>query len=328
MELGLSVHETDASGLTPLYYLCRAQDDLGKALDIYRYLSSQGSLDEVVQDVFLPEYRERRKSSLYRFIWRNSELLDFIVTEFHPNFYRMPAKDRFRSISWIYADPRVVLDILLHSSSVSASTFLAQLHGNVQSSLHEFAKIYFQRCLDRLYINGVVVKNDTDLNHWRELLRWMCRGITLEEICRQRHGIWECETPLLSAMLHCKPALPGMSSEPQCASHRLTEAIHAWLEDLFLAGVDLNNYGKREWDLYEQDVWLQTWCWNNLVNDCGDSALGAIGPSLTTFSYGPRPNDWVFKWESGPCEIAVDSQEAVTLQSDESMCMPGAWVRD
>ncbi|KAL2037036.1 hypothetical protein N7G274_010163 [Stereocaulon virgatum] len=328
LEFGLSVQETDNSGVTPLYHLCRCQDDLGKALDIYRYLSSQAALDEVVQDLFLPKYRASKKSSLYRFIWRNSELLDFIVTQFHPAFYRLPASHRFKSISWVYVDPKLLLKVLTHNEVVSATLFLAQIHGSVHSSLHEFARLYFQKCLNSLDTNGSVTNNH-GFEEWRELLRWMFVGVSSEDICRKRHEPWEYVTPLLAALLGCDPTLPETPTELQYTCRRLSAAIKAWLEDLLQAGVDLEAYGAQEWSLYRQDGWLQAWRWNNLTFDYEDSALNAEGPLLVTLTYGPRPEDWTFQWDFTTEEFATDSWETLdSSQSENSTSMPGGWVYD
>ena len=327
LKLGLSVQETDASGITPLYHLCRSEDDLGKALDIYRYLSSQAALDEVLQDLFLPTYKATKKSSLYRFLWRNSELLDFIIAEFHPDFYRSPASDPFKSISWIYVDPRTLLRILIPKNVFSPSVFLAQINGSAQSSLHEFARLYFQKCLDCLGINGIVTK-DHIFDDWRELLRWMFVGISSEDICRIRNEPWEHVTPLFAGLLGCDPTLPKISPGLRYTCRRLSAATTAWLEDLLQAGVDLEAYGEREWGLYRQDDWLQTWHWSNLTCDHEDSASNAEGPLLVTFTYGPRPEDWTLQWDLATEEFAADFWETLDVYSANSHIMPGGWVED
>ena len=325
LEFGLSVQETDASGITPLYHLCRSEDDLGKALDIYRYLSSQDALEAVVQDVFLPEYRFSKQSSLYRFIWKNTELLDFIVTHFHPTFYQSSANYRFRSISWMYVDPKVLLKVLTHNDVVSPTLFLAQIHGSFQSSLHEFAKLFFQKCLESLDTSGILT-NDHNFDHWREFVRWMFVGISSEDICRVRYEPWEHVTPLFAGLLDCDPTLPESPPELLYAHRRLSAVTKIWLEDILQAGVDLKTYGEREWSLYRQDYWLHTWRWNNLTLDHNNFTSNEEGPLLASFTYGPRPEDWTFQWDFAVEEFAGDFWKMLKGQKASSARLPGEWV--
>ena len=298
LQFGLSVQETDGLGITPLYYLCRAEDDPKKALDIYRYLSAQGALDEVMQDLFLPKYRTSKQSSLYRFVWRNSELLEFIITEFHPAFYRSSIQRCFKSITWIYVNPKVLVNVLTLKNIISPKEVLAQICESGLSSLHAFAGLYFQKYLSSLDTSSTVTTSD-DFGHWRELARWMFKGIASEDICLVHHEPWEHVTPLFAGLLSCEPTLETRPSKLE-SCRRLSAALNVWLEDLHHAGVDLKTYGEQEWSFYRQDDLLQSWRWNNLTLNPDESTLNEEGPVLASFTHGPQPSDWTLRWDFGP----------------------------
>ena len=327
LELGLSVHEADALGITPLYHLCREEDDVRKALDIYRYLSSLGALDEVIQDVFSPTYRKSRQTSLYRLVWKNDELLDFVITQFHPTFYQLPAEYRFKSINWIYTDPKVLLHILTTNDVVTPTLFLAQLHENCQSSLHEFSRLYFKNCLDSLGSDGTLTKG-TKFNHWRELVRWMFVGSSIGDICRIGHEIWEYVSPLFAGLLACNPVLVEKPLQPRLVRRRLLATIRLWLEDLSQAGVDLKGYGEQESTLHGEDDWLQRWRWNNLTDVHDDCAIDVDGPLLTSFIYGPVPGDWALQWDTAVEDFVGQFWQVFEVQPTGLPRMPGQWVED
>lgn len=185
LELGLNVDEQDGSGITPLYYLGKSEADQGRSLNLFRFLSSRGELDEAIQDVFSPKYRTSKKSSLYRFIWTNEEFLNFAITNIHSNFPDRPKDNRYKSINWIYVDPEVLLKALMNDNTISSIRFIAQIRENPQSSLHELSRLYFQKCLSSFDKSGNYTDN-YGFRHWRELLRWIVVGISFQTYMQSR----------------------------------------------------------------------------------------------------------------------------------------------
>ena len=331
IELGLSCQEADATGITPLYHLCRAEDNPAKVLDIFRYLSSREDLDEAFDSVFLPNYRREKRSSLYRFIWRNTDLLDFVITNFHPSFYNAPVSRHFRTVCWDYVEPAALLESLTRNNAVCPAEFLAQIHDQADSSLHRLAKVYFQICLDNLDSQGALNDTNHAFTPWRTLLRWMFAGASPEDICRVGNHTWEIVTPLFTGLLACSPAVAGNDTgrcEP--ASRRLTAALRIWLEDLQSAGVCLRAYGSLEWSSWKRYYWLQTWRWHNLITPpAEDPEDNQDAPQLESITHGPKLDDWSFQWKlTGPEESFNDFWKSVEIKGTPLNRMPGEWVDD
>jgi len=88
-------------------------------------------------------------------------------------------------------------------------------------------------------------------------------------------------------------------------------ALLTWLEDLHDSGIDLEEYGRKELELYETgltdrsfektryegDGYLRTWC-------------------IARFVYGPLPSDW---------DVVLEEQEPVPGNPAR---VPGAWIDD
>jgi hypothetical protein len=289
-------------------------------------LFSQGALDEAMQDIFLPSYRSSKQSSLYRFTWRNNDDLDFVITNFHPAFYHLPACDHFKSINWIYTDPKVLLKVLTCNSLVPPTLFIAQIRDRPQSSLHEFARLYFQKYLSSDNYADPMDKNC--FNSWRELAKWMFVGVSHRDLCRVGHNPWEYVTPLFAGLLGCDPTLSRSPLKPLHARRRLLMAMNAWLQDLHVAGVDLQTHGENEWNLYRKDDWLRAWHWNNLVSSHGNLESGEESPQLLSFTYGSRPEDWGFQWEFAIGEYAGHFWAMLDAQLVRPTRMPGGWEDD
>ncbi len=89
----------------------------------------------------------------------------------------------------------------------------------------------------------------------------------------------------------------------------LQVALLIWLEDLHDSGIDLEEYGRKELELYETGLtdrsfayWIyeggiRTWC-------------------ITHFVYGPLPSDW---------DVVLEEQERVPGKPAR---VPGAWIDD
>lgn len=88
-------------------------------------------------------------------------------------------------------------------------------------------------------------------------------------------------------------------------------ALHHWLEDLQASGVDLNEYGRVEQNIFMQNDWR--------------SERPAVQLRLSAFSYGPEPRDWKFTWEIDYGEIVAEFWEQV---ENPRLNMVGAWVDD
>ncbi len=80
--------------------------------------------------------------------------------------------------------------------------------------------------------------------------------------------------------------------------------LNIWLESLRTCGVDLEEYGRAEVDLFQQGLvdwgsdWWETW-------------------RITSFEYGSSPNDW-----------SIEVEQLSDSSSDSPGNMPGGWIED
>lgn len=313
MQMGLNANETDRFGATPLYYICRLADDPKTVVILYRFLLSKGTLNTVIDTLFLPGYRNTKKSSLHRHIWRIPSLFELVVDELVPDFYQS-LESRFSGVIWQYVDPSVLLKILQHKSLLSSADFRKQLPESFESSLHNFSKVYFQNAALH-----AAIKCDA-LESWRVLARWIFSGIHVRDLCRTGEEIWEYNTPLICGLINCSWSAARSS---QHTRRQLSVALEIWLEDLQACGTDLEEYGRCELALFQDDAWLRDWRWSYL--ELGPECANAKGPQLESFSFGPQPGDWVFRWDDAVEEFVREFWELV---DDTTLPIPGAWVDD
>lgn len=91
----------------------------------------------------------------------------------------------------------------------------------------------------------------------------------------------------------------------------LRVALLFWLEDLHDSGIDLEKYGREEFELYEA----------GLINRLFDSKRYEGDENFRTwciarFVYGPLPSDW---------DVVLEEQEPVPGNPAR---VPGAWIDD
>lgn len=91
------------------------------------------------------------------------------------------------------------------------------------------------------------------------------------------------------------------------------DAVHAslliWLEDLHDSGVDLEDYGRKEIELYKENQ--TTWVFEYFESD-SSWAEGYV----ESFSYGPLPSDW---------KLVLRGQKPIPGKPAR---VPGGWIED
>lgn len=319
MRMGLEANETDRFGATPLYYICRSAEEPDTVMALYRFLLSKDALDNALDGLFLPRYWDTKNSNLHRHIWSIPELLNLIADELIPKFYQS-AESWFNGIIWEYVNPNVLLRILQHEHFISPAAFRSQLHGSVQSSLHSFAKAYFQNAASVIDTTGPEIPGKSSFESWRVLAHWIFSGIQAPELSRTGEKPWEYATPLIFGLLNCSWSSPRSPSRPR---RHLSMALRMWLEDLLVSGTDLVDYGRCELSLFRSDGWLRNWRWSHL--ELGGECCDKTGPQLESFSFGPQADDWVFRWDPAVEQFAGDFWE---MMDDTPPPVPGGWVDD
>jgi hypothetical protein len=323
MQKGLSIHETNNDGSSPLYYLCRNADQATEVLSTYRFLKSAEDLTDAANTVFfsIRSGASHQKSTLHRFIWSVPGLLDLVLDEFH----LVPLESRFKSIIWRYVDPKVLLDTIVRENLIDAEILRQQLHAEPTRSLHEFAKVYFQNVPGGANAEDQVVHQlGTAFEDWRELARWLFQGIASEDLSRQGNDSWEATTPLFAGLLGGGWEIPCSPWELRRNKRRLDAAVSFWLEDLKSAGVDLKKYGKWERTMFRESYMLRTARWERLGCDGGDEGNGQ-GPILVSIQSGPCPGDWELVFDSfGETFVGAFFEWAESKRP----LMPGSWDED
>jgi hypothetical protein len=310
------MHETNADGITPLYYLCRNNDEASDILSVYRFIKSTDDLSDAACALFLPRADYYRKSTLHRFLWSIPSLWDLVKAE--SPLVTLDA--RFTSIIWEYVDAKVLLDIFVREVS-DAEIVRCQLHGSTVSSLHEFAKVYFQ------HVSG----GGSDAQHqritsseWRRLARWLFKGLRARDLSRQGNEFWEATTPLFAGLMNARWKVPVEKREVRQNQRQLESALVFWLEDLQAAGVNLGSYGWWERKMFDESWALQNASWTNLAYD-------GKGPRLASIHTGTFPQDWKILWDWYE-ELPWLSEDVVSVffQWVESPppVMPGSWQGD
>ena len=153
MQLGLKLNESDNIGATPLYYLFRGSADPESVVALFLFLHSKDLLDDAVEELFIPSLKSRRESSLHRLIWAVPGLFQAVVGHLQPDFSSLPPASQFASLSWEYADPQVLLDIIRQDRSMSPERFRSSLHNAVES-----LSIASRRLISRRLISRTVPK--------------------------------------------------------------------------------------------------------------------------------------------------------------------------
>ncbi|KPM35107.1 hypothetical protein AK830_g11469 [Neonectria ditissima] len=109
--------------------------------------------------------------------------------------------------------------------------------------------------------------------------------------------------------------------------------LRKWLEDLFIVGVDLDEYGKAEKNVlddispYERrlDPHSGSQSWRTLVLKDSIEYYKMLDLRVQTFTYGTTPKDWTFVWDYPTVEFAAEFWELI---ENPPLQIPGSWVDD
>ncbi|KAJ3548018.1 hypothetical protein NM208_g1209 [Fusarium decemcellulare] len=99
----------------------------------------------------------------------------------------------------------------------------------------------------------------------------------------------------------------------------VSKAVSMWLEDLYEAGVDLEEYIQCEMSVsrVECDV-------ASIAILQPGARLRDLGPSLVVIEHGKRPEDWVVEWD--PCIEELSGEFWNVINAPPAL--PGAWIED
>ncbi len=92
----------------------------------------------------------------------------------------------------------------------------------------------------------------------------------------------------------------------------LRVALLTWLEDLHDSGIDLEEYGRKELELYETGLTDRSF----EITRYEGGEINNIRRCIARFVYGPLPSDW---------DVVLEEQERVPGKPAR---VPGAWIDD
>ena len=119
------------------------------------------------------------------------------------------------------------------------------------------------------------------------------------------------KTPFLNLFWYLWIKCMSTAAEDVILACRRPELLlNLWLTCLQEAGVDLEEYGRKEMELHEEG--LISWVLKDSTTWKGDWIL-----VLKTFTYGPSPSDW---------EVQLERRDAKA--DAEPRKTPGAWIED
>ena len=112
----------------------------------------------------------------------------------------------------------------------------------------------------------------------------------------------------------------------------LAHTLGYWLTELMELGVDLREYGRREWEiLYSmagervgalEFMWVSSW-WSNLT----ETTLTTYLPvRLCQFRFGASPSQWSLSWEIDVELLSGDFWGVVERDTVVHTRIPGQWV--
>lgn len=319
VNMGLSLREVDFFGTGAVFsvgiaeILSRPRPGLEQttALDIFQFILSESSFGQSIEDIIFPE--QEPKFVPANPIWRVHGLLGLLVKSSVPHYYQMPAAFRFGGLSWFGLNPKILLDVLQHDTTISPEAFRTQFcSASSQASLWYFS----YRCLWYM----VSEQLGYPIGDWRLLTRWLFSMSPAPDIpcVASPRSLFSDRVGLFDAAYF---ASRNFRQGPFHKLHRrLLESVRAWVEDLGIAGVDLEKYGKLQWEIYTSKPWLMDRRWSSSESR---PEVWASGPKLASFTYGPRPEDWNFVWDHATEEFAGNFWELI---EDMPPPVPGGWV--
>ncbi|CEJ89519.1 hypothetical protein VHEMI05360 [[Torrubiella] hemipterigena] len=216
-----------------------------------------------------------------------------------------------------------LLGLIQSGSVIGLEEFrLATRQGSFPSfqGMAGFAHFYFDsyRHTRVAPIDGI----SCELDPWRQLLRILFAGATTPEICPIRDPFNRQQTLLFSG-IHWLCPIDLVFPAARILCRRATLRAQHWLEDLAACGIDLEEYGRNEANVFvSSNLTMQENLCYFKTSDGQSSPV--FGPSVTKFSYGPVPADWTFVWDY--CIPAYAREFWQMVEPPPPSGMPGSWI--
>lgn len=301
-------------GFTDFGYLCYVYSYLlvRNPMPLFRYLASSNQLDDFVAD------KTPASSSPYGYY---SPAIDYARLSV-PGLFGLISKScgddkpqlSWTSITWRHIKPEIVVELVDKGQTISLREFQTGKCIRKSQSVAEFIRVYF--CYG--YIREwPPLSLDAEFEQFRTLCRYAFKGAFAEDLSRNSkfHGNM---TPLMAMVYHT--ILDPFNGGKTFVKVEFTMILRLLLQDLKSCGIDLEEYGRNEW---------QAWRSSKLPYEDTKvfTSRAHRGPRLAFFNYGPEPKDWSFELDYFTPEYARDFWDMVEAPPPPPP-MPGAWVED
>ncbi|KAK0748334.1 hypothetical protein B0T21DRAFT_344008 [Apiosordaria backusii] len=256
-----------------------------------------------------------------------------LFSEIFCDYYNWPWKERlnlFWEFSGAARDHKVGHRFLCQHESLRAEDIRAEVSREEGSVLNNIAWMYFQSamrvehtCKRQCYVDK---RRDTDATRRWEMVRCVFRkvaAITILQDFDARHPV-NGLTPLLWAIALCRcPDLSELMEYQRCWKSAVSSALRAWLEDLEVEGIDLQDYGRATKAVFVDTGALQTRTWP--VGTLCKPEQPEFGYVWKNIIYGPNPEDWSleFEWDIAWEEFLEDFWNWI---DNPPLEIPGSWV--
>ena len=314
---------------------------------IPRLLLSHGIYDEVVES--MTRWTAKR-------MMQNAHVFDLVVQRVFPDFYQWPLKHRMQVLDHyrvLRLDPRTIgrifhpdgrfrLDDLRRQagSSTGKTTVFERLLGAYFATRFMVCRIRLKwqpPCMCTDGCTAAFGKHDPGFSpmgphpnvyahHWsqfRVTMREVVGTVDYSDLCAARTGTET--TSLLGAMALFRRLMRVSPSqwegETSARRHRAwrwetQEMVRDWLEDLQLAGKDLEVYGGKELTAFLDHKPSRGGRWSFESKKAGYKWRG--------FTVGPRPEDWNLRWDWDPDVEGMVGDFWACIE-DPPLAVPGSW---
>ncbi|KFG86363.1 hypothetical protein MANI_000165 [Metarhizium anisopliae] len=266
-------------------------------------------------------------------IWIVPGFLTLIKNETPQSFIDLPLDIQFYSFGWMYINTDV-LNYVVSKNRTTIQRLKATLDNPMLQCLCDFISAFICRQIEWGGTFPGLKKSST----WQELAKDMLSDTSinsLTKLCEEliMPGVppysdvmtWRVMTPLTNSARSVMARLIGShwgAQGPRCAKQYekiLIRVVRLFLGSASEAGIDLEEYGRRESELLVPYVsYYRGW------KDFTTTPTNP-NPYLVSIKYGPRPEDWDFTWDLLVEEFAGEFWE---MLENQPLHIPGAWVDD
>jgi hypothetical protein len=338
VQLGVGVESAEL-GLASQYFKLR---DKSSCLHLQEFIS----ILPIFKDYLTDSQQSLHSSTSLHLIWLHPDNLSIALRDISPSHYDLPTASRISILHrlWVFSarstgnlNPFTLRRAIWKNEKVdwkdiqeSLNSRLSILHltawifGSAFSHFLAIATIYFTTSN---LIRTQIVDDVVWLGEWKALMREIM-SITQSPSQRSPLSIascvavpppgWELHTPFSQFLLSVCRFIQNSRGICHRIAVGINEVIIHWIEPLHSSGVDLVEFGKREYIMFQEIKSILKFRTRN--DDFTTRYL-----DFDDLIFGPEPADWKFVFTFGPEHMAKQFWDMVERPTWK---MPGTWVSE